>query len=250
MNSPSRLPLAVAMWLAGMLGVVVVVLWVLPSLVAGRALPVPFWLLSAIGLVQGAVFLALAVWAGVALAPKVGLRAPVFEALVGSASVAAALRPQWVPGLLGGLAGGAFLVVLSYATPAALVAAGQDISLPLSARILYGGITEELLLRWGFMSLLLWLLWRFVRRAPRLPSAGLVWMAIIGSALLFGVGHLPAAHAVVGDLDFRVVSYVVGGNAAFSVLAGWLFWRFGLESSMLAHGVAHVVLVLYIGTAR
>ncbi len=245
MNSPFRLRLAAAMWCAGMLGVVVVVFQVLPSLVGGRALPVPLWLLSAIGLAQGAVFLALAVWVGVTLAPKVGLRAPAFEALVGADSVTAALRPQWVPGLLGGLAGGALLAIFSHATPPALVAAGQDIALPLSARILYGGITEELLLRWGCMSLLLWLGWRFIERAPGLPSAPLVWTAIIGSALLFGVGHLPAALALTGDLDLSVASYVVGGNAAFSVLAGWLFWRFGLESSMLAHGVAHLVLVLY-----
>ena len=229
------------MWVAGMLGIAVVAILVVPSLVAGRTLPLPIWAISAVSFAQGAVFLALAVWAGCALASKGGLRAPVFEALAGSTPVVAALRPLLVSGLLGGLVGGAFLVALSYATPPELAAAAQKIVLPLSARLLYGGITEELLLRWGVMSLVLWLLWRFVQRSPGLPTALLVWLAIVGSAVLFGVGHLPAAHALVGNLSFQVVVFVVGGNAAFGVLAGWLFWRFGLESAMLAHGAAHLV---------
>src|SRR5690606_20504576 len=111
----------------------------------------------------------------------------------------------------------------------------------LSARILYGGIREELMLRWGLMSLLLWLSWRFIQRKSTSPSALLYWLAIIASAVLFGVGHLPAAHALVGDLSFPVVAYVIGGNAAFGVLAGWLFWRFGLEAAILAHAITHVV---------
>jgi hypothetical protein len=233
------------MWLVGMLGTAVLAFLIVPGLIAEAAgdsqLPLPTWVASVASLVQGAIFLALAVWAGVALAPKVGLRAPVFEAVAGSSPIAAALCPQLVPGLLGGLAGGAFLVALSYISPSELTAAAQKSTLPLSARILYGGITEELMLRWGLMSLLLWLSWRFIQRKSTSPSALLYWLAIIASAVLFGVGHLPAAHALVGDLSFPVVAYVIGGNAAFGVLAGWLFWRFGLEAAILAHAITHVV---------
>jgi membrane protease YdiL (CAAX protease family) len=232
------------MWLVGMLGVVVVATLVVPILLSGRPLPLPVWVLSTISVVQGGVLLALTVWAGVAFAPKLGLRAPGFEAFASATPVMAALRPQLAPGLLGGLAGGVFLALLSYASPAELLAVAETFSVPLLARVLYGGITEELLLRWGVMSLVLWLLWRFVHRAQSLPPASLVWIAIISTALLFGVGHLPAASAVVGDLTFRVVAYVIGGNALFGLLAGWLFWRFGLESAMLAHALAHVVAYL------
>lgn len=241
MASRFKLRLATAMWFAGMLGVVVVAILVVPILASGRPLPMPVWALSAISLVQGAIFLALTVWAGVALAPKVGLRAPAFEAFANSSPIAAALRPQIVPGLLGGLAGGAFLAILSSAAPLELAAAVKTFSFPLSARVLYGGITEELLLRWGLMSLVLWLLWRFIHRSHTLPPASLVWVAIVSAAILFGVGHLPAASSVAGNLTFYIVAFIIGGNAVFGVLAGWLFWRFGLESAMLAHGIAHVV---------
>jgi hypothetical protein len=30
-------------------------------------------------------------------------------------------------------------------------------------------------------------------------------------------------------------------NAAFGVLFGYLFWRYGLEAAMIAHATAHVV---------
>ena len=236
-----KLRLATTMWLAGMLGVAVVAILVVPILVSGRPLPMPVWAFSAISLVQGALFLALAVWAGVALAPKVGLHAPAFEAFACSSPIAVALRPQLAPGLLGGLAGGALLVALSYAPPPELAAAAKALSFPLSARVLYGGITEELLLRWGLMSLVLWLLWRFLHRSHTLPPTSLVWVAIVSTAVLFGVGHLPAANSLAGDLTFDVVAFVIGGNAVFGILAGWLFWRFGLESAILAHGIAHVV---------
>ena len=241
MASRFKLRLATAMWLAGMLGVVVVAILVVPMLVSGRPLPMPLWALSAISIVQGAIFLALAVWAGVTLAPKVGLRAPAFEAYANSSPVAAALRPQMVPGLLGGLAGGAFLAILSSAPPPELAAAAETFSFPLSARVLYGGITEELLLRWGLMSLVLWLLWHLIHRSNTLPSDSLVWIAIVSSAVLFGVGHLPAAGSLAGEITLHIAVFVIGGNAVFGVLAGWLFWRFGLESAMLAHGIAHVV---------
>ena len=241
MISRFKIRFAATLWLAGMVSIALVAIFVIPSLVAGQTLPLPLWAISAISFAQGGVFLALTVWAGCALAPTLGLRAPVFEALAGSTPVVAALRPLLVPGLLGGFVGGAFLIAITYAAPPELAAAAQKIVLPLSVRILYGGITEELLLRWGVMSLILWLLWRFIQRSPGQPTALLVWVAIVGSAVLFGVGHLPAAQALVGSLTFQVVVFVVVGNAAFGALAGWLFWRFGLESAMLAHAVAHVV---------
>jgi len=37
------------------------------------------------------------------------------------------------------------------------------------------------------------------------------------------------------------VAWVIGVNTAFGVLFGYLFWRYGLEAAMIAHGVAHVV---------
>jgi len=58
---------------------------------------------------------------------------------------------------------------------------------------------------------------------------------------MFGAGHLPPASALVGTLDANVEAFAMGANLAFGLLFGYLVWRFGLESAMIAHAVAHVV---------
>ena len=59
--------------------------------------------------------------------------------------------------------------------------------------------------------------------------------------MLFAAGHLPAAQALTGALTVPVVAYVLVGNAAFGVLAGWMYWRRGLEAAVLAHMAAHLL---------
>lgn len=55
------------------------------------------------------------------------------------------------------------------------------------------------------------------------------------------MGHLPVASYLIGSLNGPVVLFVVGLNATFGLLFGWLFWRRGLESAMVAHAVTHLV---------
>lgn len=234
-----RLRLGLLLWLAGMLGVVVITVTVLPQMLREVPLPAPLWVVSLAGLAQSALLVALAVWSGVALAPKVGLRAPAFEAAVTARSIASALRPQFRPGLVAGALGGVGLFAIGgYASPAALAEVQQRFTLPILARVLYGGVTEEVLLRWGLMTALVWLAWRRRKGTARAVD---FWVAIVVSALLFGAGHLPAAAMLIGELTADVVLFVVGVNAAFGVLFGYLFWRYGLEAAMIAHATAHVV---------
>ena len=238
---PHRLPLGVLLWLGGMLGAVVLPVTVLPALLASQALPVPLWVLTLLSVVQSGVLVALAVWTGVSLGPKVGLHAPAFEAAAAAQPLALALRLQIGPGLVWGLIAGLLLAGLSLVAPPALAAVQAHFNPPLLPRVLYGGLTDELLLRWGLMTVLVWAAWRFLQGRMGTPQPAYVWIAIVLSALLFGVGHLPAADALVGHLSADVVAYVVGANTAFGVIFGHLYWRYGLESAMMAHGFAHVV---------
>jgi membrane protease YdiL (CAAX protease family) len=236
-----RLRLGVLLWTAGMLGVAAVTLTVLPRLATEIALPAPLWVISIASLLQSALLVALATWAGVALAPAVGLHAPVFEAAAARRPIAPALAPQLLPGLIAGVLGGLLLFVVSRSLPEALASVQQRFNPPVAARMLYGGITEEVLLRWGVMTALVWLAWRFIQRRRSPVPAASIWIAIAVSAVLFGVGHLPVASTLVGTLDRALVLFVIGANAAFGALFGWLFWRRGLESAMIAHAVAHLV---------
>lgn len=239
---PSKWQLGGALWLLGMPGVVAVVWALLPPLRANEALlPLPLWAVVLLSGLQTSVMLAIAVAVGVWLAARVGLHAPAMSAWMGGKPVGATLRAQCKPGVLGGMAGAAWLWGLSLLAPVALQPADPSSSMPLVVKLLYGGITEELLMRWGLMTLLLWLGWRVVQRGQGHPGKGLVAGAVLFSAVLFALGHLPAAQAMAGVLTPQVIAFVLVGNTAFGLVAGWLYARHGLEAAIIAHVLAHLL---------
>ena len=94
------------------------------------------------------------------------------------------------------------------------------------------------------MTSLLWLAWRVFQGRTGAPRAGWIVFAIGTSALVFGLGHLPAAAALVGRITADLALFVVGANLFFGLLFGALFWRFGLEAAMPMHGGAHATAYL------
>jgi len=236
-----RLRLGILLWSAGVLGAVAVTAGLLPQLSTRVPLPAPLWLIMIASSAQSALIVALAVWGGVALAQQVGLHAPAFEAAALRQPVMPALEPQVLPGLIAGVPGGLLLFAFLRWSPPPIAALQGQFNPPMYARVLYGGITEEVLLRWGLMTVFTWLAWRFVQRRSGAVQVRVVWLAIAASALLFGAGHLPLAHLLLGSLSLQVVLFVVGLNSSFGLLFGWLYWRRGLEAAMIAHAVTHLV---------
>ncbi len=233
-------------WCAGLPGVIVMAWLGVPVLLQHQSLPVPTWIVGLASGVQSALLLALAAFAGARLAGKVGLRAPAMAELAAGRAPWGALRPQCLPGLIGGLLAGVLLWGLIATAPQA-AAPIHGATMPLAVRLLYGGVTEEVLVRWGLMSLLVWALWRVFRRGAANPGAGLFWIALALSAVVFGLAHLPAAAGLAGPLAWPVVLHLTGANAAFGVIAGCLFWRYGLEAAIVAHVVAHLTLAAMVG---
>ncbi|MFC7137911.1 CPBP family intramembrane glutamic endopeptidase [Halobaculum litoreum] len=99
------------------------------------------------------------------------------------------------------------------------------------------------LLRWGLMSGVAAALARLVGGERGRLSPSVAWAAIGVAAVLFGVGHLPAAAALYGALTPDVVAFVVLGNALGGLAYGWLFYRYSLEAAMVGHAATHVVFV-------
>lgn len=110
-------------------------------------------------------------------------------------------------------------------------------------RFLYGGITEELLLRFGLMSTLAFAGWYATGRRGAGPSALVMWLSILVSAVLFGVGHLPAL-AQTTTLTPLLIGRTVLLNAIGGVVFGWLYWRHSLEAAMVSHVTFHVPLTI------
>ncbi|MGH9908665.1 MAG: CPBP family intramembrane glutamic endopeptidase, partial [Pyrinomonadaceae bacterium] len=241
-------------FLAGMAGILSFLLIDLSAMLAlvpvpaGTKIPTFTPALKLLSLIQPSLILAVAVLVGVTLASRVGLRAPVAEALAARREVGSALRPQVVPGIVGGVLGGIVIVLVSVLFKALLPLEilerigrfGRFVPVP--TRLLYGGITEELLLRWGFMTLLVWLAWRFLQKGRTTPTNATFVGAILISSLVFGLGHLPIAFMLIPEAGVALTLFVIIANSAFGLMAGYLYWKKGLESAMIAHMTTHLVM--------
>ena len=243
------------LWLAGMGGVLSILLIDLSAVIAvlrvpaGTKIPPITPALKLLSLVQPGIFLFLAVLLGVGLAPKVGLSSPIAEAAASGRQLRRPLLPQIIPGFLGGMVGGVAIVLtaqlwkrlLAPEVIAQIAAFGK--LLPVPTRLLYGGITEELLMRWGLMTLLVWASWRLFQKGRERPNSICYVCAILISSVVFGVGHLPVAFLVIPNVTLSLIGYVIVANSEFGFVAGYLYWKKGLESAMIAHMCTHLVML-------
>ena len=205
--------------------------------------------LLAISVVQTAVLLAIVVVVGQWAAWKVGLGTPLIVALL-----ARNPAPEKTPSTL--LIAFALGVVTALAlmlldrwvfVPIPSVAelisnAGSGSAKPRAWQGLlasfYGAVDEEILMRFGLVSLLA-LAFRTLGRMRggtrelALPT-GAFWAANIVAAVVFGLGHLPAT-AALAPLSAALVVRAVVLNGAAGLVFGQLYKRYGLEWAMTSH---------------
>lgn len=197
---------------------------------------------------QSAIFLAIAVIVGMFTAPKLGFTSHVYDRVTAGTPIGRSIRADGRPGLAGGAVVGLLLVASEVVSQRLLDLGGQEMTIELLVqsiplRLLYGGITEELLLRWGVMSLFAFAIWRLAGDTRSDPSSAIVWAAIVASAVAFGVLHLPAATGIYGGLTMELIAFIVGANAVAGIVFGWLLWQHSLEARVIAHATAHALAV-------
>ena len=108
------------------------------------------------------------------------------------------------------------------------------------ASVFYGGVIEEVMLRLFMMSLIAFILHKlFWRKRETTPVAALALANII-SAILFAAGHLPATAMLMGITPMILLRCFLL-NGGFGLLFGWLYRKYGLRYSMLAHGGCHII---------
>jgi hypothetical protein len=104
------------------------------------------------------------------------------------------------------------------------------------------GVTEETAYRLFVLSLLALLGSRLFCSQTGRPAPKFLWAAGVLSAILFGLAHLPLARQLGIPIDAIGVIRIIIHNGVPGIVYGWLFWTFGLESAMLAHASADVVI--------
>ncbi len=236
------------LWIAGMLGTVAVLPYALTLVEKSgklREIPVPLPLVLVLQLAQTGILLALAVGLGLWLARRIGLTTPLVEAWLAKGKVAEEFKRIRAPSIGLGIFAGTLILILEIAffrphLPPALRQATPPAWQGLLAS-LYGGIVEEIFIRLFLLSLIAWLLLKVSKFPPGQLPLVLFWVANVMAALLFGLGHLPAAKLLTALTPLIIVRTLLLNGIA-GVIFGYLFWKRGLESAMLAHFSADIVI--------
>ena len=91
------------------------------------------------------------------------------------------------------------------------------------------------------MTLLVWIFFKIKKTEDGKPTNADMWLAIILAAVIFGIGHLPTLLAITTPSPLLIVRTIVI-NCVAGIIFGWLYWKKGLESAMISHFSADIVL--------
>ena len=245
------------LWIAGILSVIAILPYVLSlqsNVLQNLELPIPLPLVITLQVVQSAILFAIAIFGGLFFAGRVGLGTPILDSLTRGESVADKVRTILPLSILLGVFSTLVLLGLEffYFQPAMMKELGEtatalnlQTSQPAAWKGLlasfYGGIAEEILLRLFVMSLLVWLGHFLSKTADGKPTGGVFWAANILAAVLFGLGHLPAT-ALLVPMTPLIIFRAILLNGLIGVACGWLYWKRGLESAMITHFSADLIL--------
>jgi hypothetical protein len=193
-----------------------------------------------------AVLVVLAGVVGALVNERLGLRSHVYEwASVGSTDLPTKDTLIAAGGVgisigLGLFVGNIVMGQTAASDPASLL----TLAVVVPGRLLYLGLTEEILLRWGLLSTVAYLGLRWFAITDSDPSRRYVlWGAIVVTALVIPVTRLTMQQgAVPGGIPATL--WILAANAVPGAVFGWLFWKRSLEVAMVAHVTTHLPLIV------
>jgi membrane protease YdiL (CAAX protease family) len=244
------------LWIAAVLSTIALLPYALElqsSTLASLELPFPLPVLLVIQTVQNAILFGVMIFFGMLLAKRIGLSAPILDSITQGEFASEKLRSLLPISIVLGIIASVLIIGLDVYVfqPALLNELGDKANaLTQSAQpaawkgflaSFYGGIAEEILLRLLVMSFFAWLGSFISKTSEGKPSNAVFWTANILAAVLFGLAHLPATASIL-PLTPLVITRAIVLNGVAGVVFGYLYWKRGLESAMISHFSADIVL--------
>ncbi len=238
--------LGLTLFVIGLLGIlsmltVTIPLDNLPKEVLDKFSPDTIKLLT---LINPTILLLIAIVIGTALFDKVELTVPSISAVLKSEKSQVSFFEQVKYGIVLGLLTGILTTIVGLVfksfLPQEFIELGDKIKITTIARFTYGGLTEELLMRFGFMTLIVWVVYKITKQLNRFTY----WTGIFFASILFALGHFPVAFSAVNNPTILLLTYILIGNSIAGIFFGWLYWKKGLESAFVGHIFAHVAMLL------
>lgn len=194
-------------------------------------------------LINPTIMLVFAIFFGTFFHEKVNLKLPILQSLITKTKIentTSIIKYGIIGGIISGLLISIFAFIFMPYMPNEFIALGEKFKPPILTRFLYGGITEEILIRFGFMTFLVWI-FNIITKSL---SDKIYWTAIIIAAIAFGILHLPIVFFMVPNPTIAIVVYIIIGNVLGGLIFGYLYWKKGLEAAIIAHVFTHIVMLL------
>ena len=194
---------------------------------------------------QNLVMFAVVIFFGLLLSKKVGMGLPILQGTLEGINQNKVLKSIIAPSVFWGVLAGILIILLSIPFNRLIPELSSSEVAPAIWKgflaSFYGGIAEEILLRLFVVSLIVWITFKIKKTADGHPTNFGIWLSIILSAIIFGIGHLPATAEIV-PLTGLVITRAILLNGIGGIIFGWLYWKKGLESAIIAHFSTDIVL--------
>ncbi len=222
-------------WIAAVVSILSFVPAIPKLIPAGTQLRFSMTTLIVIQILSSVTVAAIFAAAGAILAPRIGFRACLAGVSIKKRAFWAILKRPFFYGAPIGFAGA---VIAYFVSPDFIDYLNRY---PFPTRLL-GGLTEEVIVRWGFMTMITWALWRILQHGTGIPKESLIWFGVFLSQILFAAGHIPNL------INFGITNPIRPVMTIFviSLPWGWLFWRYGLESAFIAHASFHAWVAFFV----
>jgi hypothetical protein len=195
--------------------------------------------MALLGTIQAILFFGLICWISYKILPKTDLHP--FPPMFGVYSLKKVVYPAFIAGVLVGLA--IFIFDKTLFDSSLL----SEVHPPFWAGALasiYGAVNEEVLLRLFLFTLVYFLIGKCVTIHGNNRST-ILWSVNVMVALLFGLGHLPAAFKLASLSSFEIFR-VIFLNGIAGVVFGWLYWSRGLWTAITAHFLTDLMIHVFL----
>lgn len=235
--------------IASIFGTICIIPYTL-SIQAGllEGLLIPLHILLIIQILNNIVMFAIFIFIGLYLAGKVGLSIPILERWSRGEEIKSTFKTILGISITLGVLAVILIAVLDFSFyflfPNELIYITKLPEVPAWQRFLvsfYGTINEEIMNRLLLMSLFVWIFSKIKRTKEGKPTGSIIWPAIIITAIIFGLMHLPST-AILFSITPFIVTRAIILNGITGTIFGWLYWKKGLESAMISHFVIDIII--------
>ncbi|TGC09515.1 CPBP family glutamic-type intramembrane protease [Methanolobus halotolerans] len=201
---------------------------------------------------QGTGLLIVSILTGIFLGKKIGLGTPVLESLFEGRGLPASFHSTVKLSVILGVFAGTLIFVTDRFVFSIFV---EPLTVFLASPLLwqrflysfYAGIVEEIILRFFLVTLLIWISWKIKRTSENLPTNTGVWLSVLITSLLYSIGYISSLSAseypdLMLTLGITVLSLITGS------IFGWLYWKKGLEASIIANLTASLTMLVVLGS--